>query len=120
MVKLGLKIPEVFFRRNLKLQADITYFFASASHFLTEAALAAPAKGLPSLLTAFSSQVGAAFAADSFSHFLMEAALAAPANGLPSLLKALASQPASAASAVFNKKTEAKAAIISLYMGILR
>jgi len=57
-----------------------------------EAALAAPASGLPSLLTALLSQVGFSAPLAPPSHFLMEAALAAPASGLPSLLTALASQ----------------------------
>jgi hypothetical protein len=64
--------------------------------------------------------VGAAFVAVSFSHFLIEAALAAPAKGLPSLLTALASQLTSAAKAMFTKKTDAKAAMISLYIFTLR
>src|SRR4051794_33033906 len=47
----------------------------SATHLSTELFLAAPASGLPSLLTAAVSQ-----------HFLIADVLAAPARGLPSLL----------------------------------
>jgi hypothetical protein len=49
----------------------------SEMHFFTEASFAAPASGLPSLLTAAVSQ-----------HFLIADVLAAPASGLPSLLTA--------------------------------
>jgi hypothetical protein len=104
---------------ELTYRIYLVYFFVSASHFLIEAALAAPANGLPSLLTALSSQEGAAFAPASFSHFLMEAVLAAPAKGLPSLLTALASQLASAAQAMLTQKIEATAAMISLCIFIL-
>jgi len=50
----------------------------SLTHFLTKLFFAAPASGLPSLLTAAVSQ-----------HFLIALVLAAPASGLPSLLSAL-------------------------------
>lgn len=54
---------------------------ASAWHFFTKLALAAPESRLPSLLTALSLQ-----------HFLMELICAAPESGLPSLLTALVAQ----------------------------
>jgi hypothetical protein len=89
-------------------EINFAYFFASASHFLIDAALAAPDKGFPALLSAFSSQDAATA---SLSHFLMTAALAAPASGLPFLSIALASQPESAATA--EKVASANAVAIS-------
>jgi hypothetical protein len=56
------------------------------SHFFKKLVFAAPDNGLPSLLTAESSQ-----------HFLIELIFAAPANGLPSLLTALVAQDCAAA-----------------------
>lgn len=47
--------------------------------------LAAPAKGFPFLLTAFSAQPDAPAALLPPSHFLMDEALAAPVSGLPFL-----------------------------------
>jgi len=67
-------------------------YFASASHFFMKEFLAAPAKGFPFLLTAFSAQLDAPAALLPPSHFLMEEALAAPVSGLPLLPTAFVSQ----------------------------
>src|SRR5216683_864955 len=63
--------------------------YASASHFFRKLALAAPASGLPSALTALSAHA-------SVLHFLTKLVLAAPASGLPSFPTALLSQVSSA------------------------
>src|SRR5260370_33325668 len=64
-----------------KLNERKSAWEASAWHFFTQLVFAAPESGLPSLLTALSSQ-----------HFLMELVRAAPESALPSLLTALVAQ----------------------------
>jgi hypothetical protein len=104
----GIYPPELILRERQTYLAA-----ASFSHFLIDAALAAPASGLPSLLTALDSQAPEATgAAESFSHFFTKAFFAAPASGLPFLPTALSSQ--GVANAVLATNNETIAAMIRL------
>src|SRR3954468_9335742 len=75
---------------------------------------AAPARGLPSWLTAFVAQVSAI-------HFFMNEVLAAPASGLPSLPTALVSQVSCARAALpANAMTKATSIIFLIMVLLLR
>ena len=94
---------------TLPARVDVLAYWAVLMHFLTEESLAAPDKGLPSLLTALASQADCM----SFSHFAMKEDLAAPDKGLPSLLTALDSH--GEACAEFASKRNADAAAIRYF-----